>query len=862
MKKRIITLLFILVAMTALFTLTSCKDKNNGDDKKNTVTPPIQSDLEPTPTSAPVDYTEPAVILNIKAEDYVETRPDSVKTEGEPNTAWWANWPRYSGNGSAAKIDDVDADVATCSDNTYDDGTGSAFMPGRKSAATVTNMQFETFGKKTGAWIEGIGDARNVIVAVRKNADGYILSDQSGMPDQYKNHWSWFNGFLPVEDDTTEIHWASIQAFVNNETWLGHSIIANTDVPLPTYPDGREAVGYINDIENPVYSRLYDACGSKDLNGDFVRTRELYADEGSEDQIYFTDSEGNRWKNGDFSIGKDDASPFWNEYARWTTRNLMDIGVDSFWVDNHIGWDSLSNNPLHKGFGEWTKASVVTFINEHPELGVSTIKTNEDLVDYIRNKFLEINPDGDPMNINSNSTWQSDEWMKDPVWRAYLTVKSNNINAASHGLYNVIKEEAAKLGKNPDDISVTGNDFCLMHFAAVDGQQLDLVSTEYGPDFNVITGTNYDGLPPMGRPAGVFSMLGQSAKGKHASVWYYPHDTRAAFSLGKVLGYYALSHNVTINQGADNRNIVGTDRSAKEVNRAIGSLRDYFGNRERYAEIGVLYSSESEMIQLAPGGWVYRGEFEAALGYLSWCNALEELQIPFRSIDEINLEKWIDELSVLIMPGTVAIRQSTVDNVLKKFLDNGGTLIVTGENAGTHDTKAGIYAPYEKSILIELCETYSGAGKTIYLDYDISIDAYKMKKYSETPADFAAELKPIKEIFDSLLAEGRINELLTISDFGEYVYTTLNFDPYTKSFFVDITNMNIDLDTEVITSTSGKIRVKMPKELTGKDIEILTYNDVQKTLRPATGAKVNGGYIEYEISEFECYTTVMFVVKS
>jgi len=42
---------------------------------------------------------------------------------------------------------------------------------------------------------------------------------------------------------------------------------AARNIPVPTYPDGRPAVGWIEGVTYPLNARVYDACGSKDING-------------------------------------------------------------------------------------------------------------------------------------------------------------------------------------------------------------------------------------------------------------------------------------------------------------------------------------------------------------------------------------------------------------------------------------------------------------------------------------------------------------------------------------------------------------------------------------------------------------------
>jgi len=879
LKKPVFFIIFI--AILAIFLMTaSCKKADSADDLSVIVN-------EVTPKVMPYEINT-TMLYTADASDIIESRADkAADTEDKSKPAlssWWADWGIFTNYSSATKVDDMLADAATTGCSMTDCSSGLFFdMQTWIEGGEKDSWTFNLYEKHYGAVMEGVGDARNILVAMHQNEDGtYEINDKTGAANVITTHWGWEHRGPHINNHVNTVAWCGMPAFINNAPWQSPYILDNyPEVDAPTYPDGRSALGYkdgylVDGMILPDHALLWDACGAKDLNGSYheegfaMIKDSIDADNYSRDAVVMADGTI-KYAIGDFAYGKDENSPFWLQYARLAVRTFIGQGATSFWVDNYIGWDTLGNNPLEKAFGDWSVYKFnKEFVPAHPELGITD--PNFNITDYLRNKFDEIYPDGDNMNISwNNGGWKLNAWEDDAVWRAYLAFKSDSIHSYAQGFYAMVKEEAVKAGKNPDDINVSGNDFCYMHSAVPDGKILDTVATEYGPEFNVVAGFNYDGFPPRGRMGGVFALLPHVGVSNHASFWYYGGEMTNSTVAGMAVGYQAMAYNHTINSGDENSLIIGTDKSARDVNRMITNMRNVFDNRELYSDIGIYYSSNSEYVQLAPGGYVDGSNITATVGYAGWAYAFESLHIPFKTIVEFKLAELIDTVSVLIMPGTRCIDIADIDTYIKPFLDNGGTLIVTGEKAGLYETKKNIFAKHDSNLLEDLATNYSGNGKVYFFDFDPAQEYYRVHKDLED--DYMAEvLKPVADLMEEIFNANRAVKQLEVSGFNNYTVMTVQNDFYTNKFFVDIVNLDVELNhtanedgfidhsEEKFNPTSGTIKVRLPARLlkNGSFAVFLTKAD-DKAMVQLSDVKLENGWATIDIGEFEVYTSISFI---
>ncbi len=252
---------------------------------------------------------------------------------------------------------------------------------------------------------------------------------------------------------------------------------------LPTYPDGRTAVGYLKNTEwtYPLSAAVYDACGAKDINGHIRPQLDILQAANEIDKktgkpkgpikglyratIGKNDLTFPGLKNGDpvycatISVHKDLSAPFWQDYVHFTARTLMKQGLDGIWCDNYSPWDNFNYNAIKGAFGDWSLYRFHGYMRDNftsdqlAKVGI-TDEAAFDVRDYLKKKAAEFGAK-DPTNLDDHA-WTDARWLDDPVWGMYKAFRQT---AAQHDLrdwYNIIHGEANKAGR--PDFCIRGND--------------------------------------------------------------------------------------------------------------------------------------------------------------------------------------------------------------------------------------------------------------------------------------------------------------------------------------------------------------------------------------------------------------------
>ena len=176
----------------------------------------------------------------------------------------------------------------------------------------VNTTVIQEYGVKIMAWLEGMGEAREFLIAVHKLGDGTYEQDAlTGQSKMIAFPWTWDSRGPGVNPDANTVKWAGTASYVNNPDWVKPKGIPG-DIELPTYPDGSSALGYaFNDDRDPRNAFLYDAIGCKDINGELGLSGASIASSNETGKVAYTvpGPNGATFKVDDMSIKKDMASP-------------------------------------------------------------------------------------------------------------------------------------------------------------------------------------------------------------------------------------------------------------------------------------------------------------------------------------------------------------------------------------------------------------------------------------------------------------------------------------------------------------------------------------------------------------------------
>lgn len=671
-------------------------------------------------------------------------------------------------------------------------------------------------GVKILTWVETFGTCEQYIAEFERGPDGKLVGYEADptTPRPVLNHWGWHTWRLT---EGRVCHWIGLGPYYEDEAWVRPWTRTHPRYGAPAfrYPDGREAAGYTDGPGGLPIHRLHDAGCSKDVlgelwihYGDNATVNEVDPTTGevrgpTEGLVPHETADGIRWA-GLLSFGKDFACPHWIEYARASARQVIDFGVEGIWADNFSAWDGLGNPPVRTAFGEWS----VHRFREHlqgrftgdqlREMGVDDHPTF-DVRTYLRCVMRET-MGGDDTKL-TDPGWRDPRWLDDPIWREYLIFKLTVGREALKQFHDAFHTAAREAGI--EDFAIQGNDVPIWSFGMPRPESLEMVSTEFGPGWNLLAGPRGIGLPPRGRLNPVIKMARVHQRGRFVHLWYYldglyaPCQENAA--VGRVLSYELLANHAMIQAYPSQKQVAGTIETHREAIDFIHASKTLWGDRQPLARIGLVYSPSSRLADLTPGGIVDFGGQQHAFDLIGWGTALSELHLQYTVIPEWELTaRTIEALDVLLLPSVKVLSSGVVRDVLRPWVADGGTLVLSGPVGERH----GAERRHERvdnpaGMLAELCELAgispkrerperrradSGSGLVVLLPA-LGFEYYQtdpaLRQLGKIAAELAADVAPHGVVATDLPRE------LEVSVFASPSRTLL---------FVDIANLDLDPD--------------------------------------------------------------------
>jgi hypothetical protein len=777
----------------------------------------------------------------------------AAQTQSAP---WWDNYPRVvhfmnqgCGARAAAKAVALNADVAACS-SVADPNVGiwgqriTIFEESEPQALA----RMHAAGVRTQAYFEAFGQAKSFVVEVRKNPDGTWIKDKNDplLTRRFLNHWNW-----QAFDGAGEVRWTGAHSYFGDEDFARPYTLthARYGAPPVRYPNGDIATGYNGTDTDPRNSRIYDACAVKDINGnlymDYGYNRAIERREEPPKELILV---GSRYA-GNFDIGKDAACPSWIDYARASALQAIDYGLDSMYTDNFSPWDSFGFDPVKKAFGEWSVATFRQYLaanfkpRELEAMGAGDVKSF-DVRAYLRGIATQWG--GTPGNL-SDPVWKNALWLDDPIWRAYKIHRRQSGTQALANYYHAVKSAAAAAGK--PDFPVTGNDFQGFNLGWARGD-LDMVNSEveYTESAVLSAGRNGYMLPPLGSYVAVYKKAREHARGRLGIFWLYVTAELAGHSgIADVLQYQALANHVLPEPwtGVARPQTAGTDATTASFNAFLGSARSVFGQRTDVAEIGLYYSSSSELAHLTLNGWPGRSRGPAhALSFLGWGTALSWLHYQWRAIPEWKLTRQtLAGLKLLIIPDAEVFDPSDVP-ILKDWLAHGGRLIVTGSSG----MRAGEKGNFERLARSSL----AGLGDSVHYLPDDPGPAF-----TEAKDDRPQRLGTFAVALEDSGFDGAVSAPAAPYTIGITVYD----DARNMRRFVDVNNTDIDVASDTIRPAPAlHLDVALPEWLKSKEIQahVLTPDGPEVTVAVKVAVRATGqGRAAIDLTGVQRYASVI-----
>lgn len=797
----------------------------------------------------------------------LETAAEKKSTAAD--LVWWDHFPLIIETTNITLASKFPTDAVM--DGFAVDPTWGIFAQAQRTIGSYTDgsKRTEALGLKSIGYYETFGQAATYLAEVEKTDDGEWVRHPSGVTRILHNHWNWQNY------SGKEIVWVGVHNYFDDEDFARPytRVHERYGAPPMRYPDGTVATGYLDgENQNPLTSRIFDAGAAKTIFGDLVfepfyneAVNEVVMERGKapylrgpiDGTVQLSSTDYHRYSS--FNISKDVACPSWIDYAYASALFAADNGQKGMWSDNYSAWDSFGYPPVNVAFGDWSEATFREFLKDNftpselAEMGVEDVESFS-----ISKALIEIaeNWAGREVNSTRDAIWKDARWLDEPLWLAYMIHKRQIGEKGLRNYYNAVKTAAAEAGQ--PDYLVMGNDIPFFSLGWLRGD-MDLVSTELSVGYHPGSGSRGIMYPPVGRFAPVYKLAVEHAKSRFVNVWMYSAEKP---EMSKVLYYEGLATHALPRAGVPQEPQAVT----REFFQFVKDTRDTFGARVPLEDVGLYYSSSSQLSFMTPGGYFDMDRQPHMFAFWGWGTALTELHYQYRAIPEWKLDAdTLSTLKVLIIPNATVLDPQDVEQVLEPWVKAGGALIVTGES-GLRRGEAYNFSINQAGLSLATLTGVSsvedapvqklakyGDGVVLYLRDPVGLDYYVDERAR------SEKLGAFREAMETV-SQGR-QLLVDAKTVPTTVGLTLYVDEAAERLFIDLNNVDIDVATDTVKEASSFLfGVALPEWLKDKPLKATVLSPEER--KPvASIAKTDDGTLRVLVSRIKYYASIMIEAR-
>jgi hypothetical protein len=290
----------------------------------------------------------------------------------------------------------------------------------------------------------------------------------------------------------------------------------------------------------------------------------------------------------------------------------------------------------------------------------------------------------------------------------------------------------------------------------------------------------------------IYRLALEHQKAPLCAAWYYVDEPQQKKpELGKLLDTEAFANGAFLECDPGNPKVSGTIESHAWWNRFVREHEADFGTREPEGDVGLVYSPDSQLAFLAPGGFADMDRQPHVFEYYGWATALTDEHVPYRVVTDWKIDAaHLQGLRTLVLPDVEAMDASMVP-VIDKWVRAGGRLVVCGAS-GSREAQRG-YFQRRATPLFTAGKNVTVVKEPVGLDYYLATDRR---------ASDAAEMATI------VGASGMAR--------GSWLPATVGLTVWKAeggAVFADLVNYDIDLAKDAMRPAEGlEVRVRVPEE--------------------------------------------------
>jgi len=545
----------------------------------------------------------------------------------------------------------------------------------------------------------------------------------------------------------------------------------------------------------------------------------------------------------------DTANPQWQDYVIYRAKRLVDFGADMIHLDNFGGAEIFY--PFNMAWGPYSVVAFPAYLKAHytrDELERWGADSPDfDIVDYLNSRTLN----------DRNAAW-----CDDPIWSAYKLMKVAKRIEYNERLAREVRAYAEKKGR---DVALVCNAGYAFPSDALAVACVDCAFYEYG------WGASNVFLPRGPRHFGTVKLLRNCGNAPYSIMWAYPgKDNRHREGMFRWLYAESLAAGGVIytdkGKGFD-----PPEGAVGDINSFILANRDLLRERRAYADAAVLFSHRS----ILAGVTISKCSDEPHTNdYYGWTLALDDLGYTYDAflLEKLSAER-LGDFPLAVLANAVALTPDQI-NMVTRYVENGGTLVVTGETSSRGDdlvrleeyALAGLTG-VRKGSDTELFSQQFGAGRVVYLaghdgsDYFVGHPDPRRGKWGtgDIPAqqrnDRETALANIAKALERAGVPRRVTFEPADASVVLNVYTTSGDNP--RTFVLHIVNESYDPTTDTVTpSPSLTIRVRTPDRSGGGAPKVMRAVSPEPAPVPIAAAKREGECLVVSVSPVVYYDLI------